>query len=136
MVTTLRISAEIHTFSLEQGLMEGSRPGSRQGSGSSSSGASPRGTRPPGRAYAILKFSSLGIEMAVAICIGLLLGYWLDLQFGTEPVLMLIGLGLGIAAGFLGVFRAAREAEQMMEAEQRAQDAARTETAGPGEESK
>lgn len=71
----------------------------------------------PGRAYAILKFSSIGLEMGVAVGIGLGLGYWLDMQFDTSPVLLLVGLGFGIAAGFLGVFRAAREAEEMMEAE-------------------
>ena len=71
----------------------------------------------PGRAWAILKFSSLGLEMAVAVSIGLLLGYWLDLELDTSPALLLVCLGFGIAAGFLGVFRAAREAEAMMEAE-------------------
>lgn len=62
----------------------------------------------------MLKFSSLGIEMAVATVIGWGIGYWLDLQLGTYPWLMLLFLLLGVAAGFRGVFRAAREAQELM----------------------
>lgn len=64
--------------------------------------------------WQLLKFSSLGIEMAVATAIGWGIGYWLDLQFGTYPWLMLVFLLLGVAAGFKGVFRAAREAQELM----------------------
>jgi ATP synthase protein I len=66
------------------------------------------------RGWSLLKFSSLGIEMAVATFIGWGIGYWLDLQLGTEPWLMLVFLLLGVAAGFKGVFRAAREAQEAM----------------------
>lgn len=55
--------------------------------------------------------SSVGIEMAVATLIGWGIGYWLDSEFGTDPWLMLAFLGLGVAAGFKGLFRAAREAQ-------------------------
>ena len=64
--------------------------------------------------WRLLKFASLGIEMAVATFIGWGIGYWLDLQLGTEPWLMLVFLLCGVAAGFKGVFRAAREAQEMM----------------------
>jgi len=106
-VTTLRISAETQVFFLEPAAMD------RRQHKAQKSAPPAR----PGRTWAILKFSSLGIEMAVAVTIGLGIGYWLDLQFGTSPLFLLVFLGLGIAAGFLGVFRAAREAEAMMEAE-------------------
>ncbi len=66
------------------------------------------------RGWSLLKFSSLGIEMAVATFIGWGIGYWLDMQLGTEPWLMLVFLLLGVAAGFKGVFRAAKEAQEII----------------------
>jgi F0F1-type ATP synthase assembly protein I len=72
---------------------------------------------PPGRvarSWKLLRFSSLGIEMAVATFIGWGIGYWLDLQLGTEPWLMLVFLLLGVAAGFMGVLRAAKEAQEII----------------------
>ncbi len=57
-------------------------------------------------------FASLGISVALAIVIGLALGYWLDNIFGTKPILLLLGLGLGIAAGFSNIIRAGKKAEK------------------------
>jgi ATP synthase protein I len=48
-------------------------------------------------------FSSLGLSVALSIFIGLGLGLYLDGKFGTSPWLMLICLGLGIAAGFRNI---------------------------------
>ena len=62
----------------------------------------------------MLKFSSVGIEMAVATLFGWGIGYWLDGKLGTYPWFMLGFLLLGVAAGFKGVFRAAREAQEIM----------------------
>ncbi|MFO7749663.1 MAG: AtpZ/AtpI family protein [Desulfobacteraceae bacterium] len=53
-------------------------------------------------------YSSLGISMALAIFIGLFAGLWLDGKFDTSPVLTLIFLGLGIAAGFRNLIKAAK----------------------------
>lgn len=50
----------------------------------------------------------LSTEFLAALLVGGGMGWVLDDQFGTKPVLLLIGLVLGIAAGFFGVFRAAR----------------------------
>src|SRR5512140_402021 len=58
------------------------------------------------RMYEGLSASSVGLELGLAVIIGLLIGMWLDRQFGTEPALMLIFLGLGLAAGFRNVLRA------------------------------
>lgn len=55
-------------------------------------------------------FASLGISVALAIVIGLALGYWLDTIFDTKPVLLLMGLGFGIAAGFSNIIRAGKKA--------------------------
>ncbi|WP_320040688.1 AtpZ/AtpI family protein [uncultured Desulfobacter sp.] len=57
-------------------------------------------------------FASLGISVALAIVIGLALGYWLDSVFGTKPILLLVGLGFGIAAGFTNIIRAGKKAEK------------------------
>ena len=57
-------------------------------------------------------FASLGISVALAIFIGLGIGYWLDQKFGTEPVLLFIGLAFGIAAGFSNIIRAGQKGKK------------------------
>ena len=57
-------------------------------------------------------FASLGMSVAVAIFIGLFAGIWLDKQFGTDPVLMFIGLAFGIAAGFSNIIRAGKKGKK------------------------
>ncbi|MFH2058362.1 MAG: AtpZ/AtpI family protein [Pseudomonadota bacterium] len=57
-------------------------------------------------------FSSLGISVALAIFIGLGLGYWLDKKFDTQPVLLLVGLAFGIAAGFSNIYRAGQKGKK------------------------
>jgi ATP synthase protein I len=54
-------------------------------------------------------FSSLGISVALAIFIGFGIGFWLDKKFDTAPVLLLIGLAFGIAAGFSNIYRAGQK---------------------------
>ena len=49
--------------------------------------------------------STIGISMAAAIGIGAWLGLYLDKKFGTEPWLLLVGLGLGVAAAFRNLYR-------------------------------
>ena len=46
----------------------------------------------------------LGITLVVATVVGFAGGYWL----GTAPWLAMIGLGFGIAAGFVNLFRAVK----------------------------
>jgi ATP synthase protein I len=48
--------------------------------------------------------SSIGISLVVATFMGLGAGYWLDKQLGTSPWLLIIGLLIGIAAGFKNIF--------------------------------
>ena len=48
-------------------------------------------------------YSSLGFSVALSIFIGLAVGVYLDRKFDTSPWLMLIFLGLGIAAGFRNI---------------------------------
>lgn len=54
-------------------------------------------------------FASLGMSVALSIVLGMAAGFWLDKIFDTQPVLLLIGLGLGIAAGFSNIIRAGKK---------------------------
>jgi ATP synthase protein I len=58
------------------------------------------------------RVSSVGLEMGIAVAIGWGIGYWLDGRFGTGPYLMIFFLLCGVAAGFKGMIRAAREASK------------------------
>lgn len=57
-------------------------------------------------------YSSLGLQVALSIFIGLALGIYLDKRFGTHPVLMFVFLGLGVAAGFRNIGLAIRKARK------------------------
>jgi ATP synthase protein I len=61
--------------------------------------------------------ASVGVEMAVATGIGWGIGYWLDGKFETGPWLMLVGLLFGVAAGFNGLIRTAREVNERSSAD-------------------
>ena len=58
-------------------------------------------------------FASLGMSVALSIVIGLGIGYWLDKKFDTEPVLLLVGLAFGIAAGFSNIYRAGQKGKDV-----------------------
>jgi F0F1-type ATP synthase assembly protein I len=62
-----------------------------------------------------LKLSSVGIELALSVLIGLFAGRWVDSRLGTDPWLMIVGLGLGFAAGLRSLMkmmeRATKEAD-------------------------
>ena len=47
----------------------------------------------------------IGVELAVTIVVGALLGYGLDRWLSTRPWLMLAGLLLGTIAGFRNLYR-------------------------------
>ena len=55
-----------------------------------------------------LRHSAVGIEMGLSVVVGLLVGWFLDDYFGTEPWLLLVFLILGMVAGFRSMLRAAR----------------------------
>ena len=48
-------------------------------------------------------YSSLGLQIALSIFIGLFLGVYLDRRMGSAPWLTLIGLGMGIVAGYRNI---------------------------------
>jgi ATP synthase protein I len=64
-------------------------------------------------AYRVLSQTSVGLEMGIAVILGLFFGKWLDGKAGTEPWLMILFVIFGFAAGFKGIFRALREADRI-----------------------
>ncbi len=50
-------------------------------------------------------FASVGTQLVVSIFIGFGGGYWLDKWLGSQPFFMLIGVVMGVAAGFLNIYR-------------------------------
>ncbi|MCI0371931.1 MAG: AtpZ/AtpI family protein [candidate division NC10 bacterium] len=51
--------------------------------------------------------SGVGLTLVISTVLGLWGGYALDRWLGSAPWLMLVGLLLGIASGFVNLFRAA-----------------------------
>ena len=50
-------------------------------------------------------YMSLGFELAAPVMLLTYGGYWLDGRLGTLPWFLLLGLLLGMAAGFYNLFR-------------------------------
>lgn len=53
----------------------------------------------------LARISGIGWFVAGSIGAGIGAGWWLDRQFGTEPVLLLIGLVIGVIGAFTGMIR-------------------------------
>lgn len=53
-----------------------------------------------------------GVELAIAILLGLFGGQWLDRRLGTGPWLLILGVFLGAAAGFYNLYRALTAGER------------------------
>lgn len=74
----------------------------------------------------LARSSAVGLEMGISVVVGLLGGRWLDGKAGTAPWLMLAGLLIGVAAGFRGLMRVARESQRAAKADDEAQQSAKT----------
>jgi len=57
-------------------------------------------------------YSSIGLQVALSIFIGLAIGVYLDNRFDTNPWMMLIFLALGIAAGYRNIGLAIRKSRK------------------------
>jgi F0F1-type ATP synthase assembly protein I len=52
----------------------------------------------------MLSLLGMGFYIAIAIVLGIWGGHWLDEQFNTNPLFLIIGLILGIAVAVLGSY--------------------------------
>jgi F0F1-type ATP synthase assembly protein I len=50
------------------------------------------------------RVSTVGLELALSIALGLLGGRWLDSKLGTGPWLQWIGFAFGLAAGVMSLY--------------------------------
>ena len=57
------------------------------------------------RWVAALRLVGVGFFIGGCILGGVVAGSWLDSRFNTEPILVIVGLLLGIAVAFYGVYR-------------------------------
>ena len=64
---------------------------------------------------ALGELSSVGLALVIATVIGLAGGYYADRLLGTSPWLLLLGLALGIAAGFVNLFRSVNRADRELD---------------------
>ncbi|MCP4604911.1 MAG: AtpZ/AtpI family protein [Proteobacteria bacterium] len=58
------------------------------------------------------RFAAVGLEMGVAVGIGILGGWYLDKEFGTKPVFFWIGFTVGIGAAAKAIIDIARKASK------------------------
>ena len=54
---------------------------------------------------AALRFLGVGFYIAGSILLGIVAGLWLDSKLDTRPVMVILGLLLGLAVAFWGVYR-------------------------------
>lgn len=47
----------------------------------------------------------MGWFVGLSILLGVLGGLWLDGKFGTKPILVIVGLILGVVVAFYGVYQ-------------------------------
>jgi F0F1-type ATP synthase assembly protein I len=57
------------------------------------------------RWVAALRLVGVGFFIGGSILLGVLAGLWLDSKFNSSPILVLIGLFLGIVVAFWGVYQ-------------------------------
>ena len=65
----------------------------------------------PWRSFA--SYAQLGTVLFACVAIGLAAGYGADAVLGTRPWLLLTGLGFGIAAAGVNLYRAIRDLSQV-----------------------
>jgi ATP synthase protein I len=61
---------------------------------------------------AFMTYGTLGLEMGLSVAIGLAIGYFLDSRFNTKPVLSIVFLLFGVAAGMKRLYASWKKAER------------------------
>jgi len=61
-----------------------------------------------GKRVAALRLVGVGFFIGGSIVLGVVVGLWLDSRLNTEPILVIVGLILGIIVAFYGVYRMLR----------------------------
>jgi ATP synthase protein I len=82
----------------------------------------PENASKPARFFRAAENASVGLEMGIAVAVGGAIGYLADAQLGTKPWLLLVFLLFGVAAGFKGLFFAARRAGSALATSNRRKD--------------
>lgn len=62
----------------------------------------------------MLQYAGVGLEMGLAVAIGIIGGRYLDKQFGTGPILFWCGFFLGIGAAIKALVDIAAKAKEDM----------------------
>lgn len=65
--------------------------------------------------YKAMKYSVIGIEMAMSVIVGGFIGYWLDVWLGTDPWMMIFWVICGVIAGFRSLYRMSKRIMKEME---------------------
>ena len=82
-------------------------------------GTAPRKGNNMQRLKGVGAYGTVGLDMVLAVVVGLLGGRWLDQRFGTHGWLTVIGFMFGVAASFNILFKAARRLREETEREDR-----------------
>ena len=61
----------------------------------------------------------VGMTLVVSTVLGLAGGYWADRWLATSPWFLLLGLGFGITAGFVNLFRSVKDTERREQSDDR-----------------
>ncbi len=62
---------------------------------------------------ALMTYGTLGLEMGISLVVGLAIGYFLDRHvFGTSPVLTIVFMMFGLAAGMKRLYSLWKKAER------------------------
>ena len=60
------------------------------------------------------RYGAVGLEMGIAVLIGIVGGQYLDDWLDTEPVFFWVGFALGLGAAATAIYDAARSAKRML----------------------
>jgi F0F1-type ATP synthase assembly protein I len=53
----------------------------------------------------VAPYLTLGFQLAAAVIVFFLIGWWLDSRYGTSPTFQLVGLVIGAVGGMINFFR-------------------------------